>query len=376
MIESYPEVALCKPPGITPEEWDRAVAAHPAAEAFSGVREGRNPQTGEVIVIGERQEGLARIARMTFWLQHGVARCRTREATRDSLPQGLLDFADTLGAEVRVRPAAPATGVRERPVTKHHPQFDLEPWCGLPGMEAELGDAPTLDASDPREFVLRELRRRKQVEEEAWSEAIPSDVILWCPGRTRGVPGYSTRMGGIPWRPAARPWPANDYGALTFLAQFCFLDSLDLFADPLPGDVLGIYVENEGAPLSCDPEEFYVEWNPAELDDDPLEEVPSEQGFEVPELQGHLLRTYELPSLAFERYLGVARTTRIGGASATAQGDPRPGVPAGGLPVPLRSGRATHRHPPREDPARQGTRPRPCPRSKATAGRRAPARLG
>jgi Domain of unknown function (DUF1963) len=68
-----------------------------------------------------------------------------------------------------------------------------------------------------------------------------TDVFIFA----RGEPADRsvTKVGGFPFWPKARSWPAGKSGQpMDFLAQFCFADSSDLF-DSLPGDVLIIFAD-------------------------------------------------------------------------------------------------------------------------------------
>lgn len=54
-----------------------------------------------------------------------------------------------------------------------------------------------------------------------------------------------TKIGGLPYWPAARPWPATPSGdPMAFVAQFCFADSRDI-AGGLPGDIMLFFAAEE-----------------------------------------------------------------------------------------------------------------------------------
>jgi hypothetical protein len=69
--------------------------------------------------------------------------------------------------------------------------------------------------------------------------SVPTDVFVFGLGEPT-IP-YVTKVGGVPFRPANKLWPEHDGRKMTFLAQFCFSDSLDLVSFPLPGNLLEIF---------------------------------------------------------------------------------------------------------------------------------------
>lgn len=75
------------------------------------------------------------------------------------------------------------------------------------------------------------------------SQQVPTDVFVWHYGEPeqRAI----TKVGGLPYRPADKPWPLGKFGQpLSFVGQFCFTDSHDIVG-ALPGDVLLIFVDGE-----------------------------------------------------------------------------------------------------------------------------------
>jgi hypothetical protein len=91
-----------------------------------------------------------------------------------------------------------------------------------------------------------------------------TDRVYFVPGEPaeRSV----TKVGGLPYRASGVPWPTTASGEpMTFLAQFCFADSLDLVGR-LPGDVLLIFADGPEAYLP-DPydESLAFEWYPLGL---------------------------------------------------------------------------------------------------------------
>src|SRR5262245_46005232 len=64
----------------------------------------------------------------------------------------------------------------------------------------------------------------------------PVDVFVLA----KGEPPVrdATKIGGVPYRPRAKPWPLTPDGKpATFLAQFNFMQSRDILSS-LPGDIL------------------------------------------------------------------------------------------------------------------------------------------
>jgi uncharacterized protein YwqG len=71
-----------------------------------------------------------------------------------------------------------------------------------------------------------------------------------------------TKIGGLPYRPAGRPWPVDSAGnARRFVAQLSFADSRDL-VPPLPGDILLVFGDDDAL---LEPERLLFEWWPLGL---------------------------------------------------------------------------------------------------------------
>jgi hypothetical protein len=72
-------------------------------------------------------------------------------------------------------------------------------------------------------------------------QRVPTDLFMFSLGE---APRRElTKVGGVPYWPADRPWPTTSSGVpLTFVAQFNFLDSLDL-TGPLPGALLLVFAD-------------------------------------------------------------------------------------------------------------------------------------
>jgi hypothetical protein len=103
-------------------------------------------------------------------------------------------------------------------------------------------------------FSVEELRDVHGLRE---GKALPADLLVF--GKGESPRREATKVGGIPYWPADRPWPTDDEGApLFFLAQFNFADSRDLFPTSLPGDVLLLLVEDPEDYL--EPDLIQFEW--------------------------------------------------------------------------------------------------------------------
>ncbi|HLK69933.1 MAG TPA: DUF1963 domain-containing protein [Bryobacteraceae bacterium] len=108
-------------------------------------------------------------------------------------------------------------------------------------------------------FSVEELRDIHGLRE---GQGFPADLFVF--GKGESPRREATKVGGIPYWAADRPWPTDDEGSpLFFLAQFNFADSRDLFPTPLPGDVLLLLVEDPEDYL--EPDLMRFEWLPLEL---------------------------------------------------------------------------------------------------------------
>lgn len=151
---------------------------------------------------------------------------------------------------------------------------------------------------------------------------VPTDVVIFA----RGEPARRevTKVGGLPYWPAAKPWPHTAAGKpMFFVAQLCFADSTEL-TGRLPGDLLLVF----GNPESM--------WGDEEDDEDApgvrlewmrVGSEPLVTPGEVPETEwalspcyGALHRTRDYPGAEqlFSQYrysyqLNVFEGTKIGG---------------------------------------------------------------
>ena len=121
-----------------------------------------------------------------------------------------------------------------------HERFDLKKWTAEFPLRKrkQFPCGPTL--TSPAQVAVVEQQKRRAIEKELpLGKRLPIDLCIWNWGEppTREV----TKIGGLPYWPATRPWPVDEtHGPMTFIAQFWFTDSLDI-CGPLPGDALLIF---------------------------------------------------------------------------------------------------------------------------------------
>jgi hypothetical protein len=89
-------------------------------------------------------------------------------------------------------------------------------------------------------------------------QAYPTDVFVFGKGESPRRDG--TKVGGMPYWPANRPWPKTTSGfPCLFFAQINFADSRDLLPD-LPGDVLVLLAEEDTDDFFWEPMRIRFEW--------------------------------------------------------------------------------------------------------------------
>ncbi len=162
------------------------------------------------------------------------------------------------------------------------------------------------------------------------STGAPVDVFVFAQGEPDKR--HITKVGGLPYWPADKPWPTNADGSpFWFLAQFNFSDSLDLLPE-LPGNLLSILTQDEESWLWDDQETVHFEWQTVR--DQALitaEQFPTfEHEYEYFDCYGVLHRTADYPESADagielevgQSYnLAVLNATKIGGGPGFVQGD-------------------------------------------------------
>jgi hypothetical protein len=123
---------------------------------------------------------------------------------------------------------------------------------------------------------------------------VPVDIFVWRAGAPNAP--YLTKVGGTPHRERARAWPVDDQGnPATFVAQICFIDSLDIVPVAPPGDVMLLFLGGCDDETFRPFEDYRIEWSSLVLDE-PMRaaDCPPPQ-LPVPELAGEIHRGYEYP---------------------------------------------------------------------------------
>ena len=243
----------------------------------------------------------------------------------------------------------------------HHSRIDIERWLAEFPLESfeeksgprrfessdkddpvDLWKASGSPISSPADLCKVELVRQRVAAKHSLSEPVPVDLFLWQ--RTPSAFPYLTKLGGTPFRDRRSKWPIDDEGKpYTFVAQFCFLDSLDVLPVKPPGDVLLVFFRCPDA--YCGEEsDIVLEWvNVDEVE--PVDEsdcpVP---GFVVPSLYGAVHRFTEFDEWAdveafkreghyFPYHFGVTQSTKIGTVTHYIQGDPRISIDLEGVDI-------------------------------------------
>jgi sialidase-1 len=177
---------------------------------------------------------------------------------------------------------------------------------------------------------------RDAVGRDQLGRAVPVDLFLWAAGAPEQP--WLTKLGGVPHRERAAPWPMRADGKpMTFLAQWCFADSKDLLDVELPGEVLLMFVAGEWPWFEREEGKrvIHLEWS-ARVLQEPLAraDLPA-QGVAVPELHGVRHRALQYPDACrgdrtpFEvrgyksrtYLLAEAQATLIGPSAFMIQGD-------------------------------------------------------
>lgn len=85
-------------------------------------------------------------------------------------------------------------------------------------------------------YSVEMLRDRHRVRQ---GKTFPSDLIVWGLGEPENL--AATKVGGRPYWPKCEPWPISKKGEpYRFFAQMNFADSLELFEQELPANILTI----------------------------------------------------------------------------------------------------------------------------------------
>ena len=210
--------------------------------------------------------------------------------------------------------------------SKNHLEFDYAAAAKL--YTAEKGDAKLsgeLITSPWDLYAVESLRDRHGLR---MGEEVPTDVFVFGFGEPED-PSW-TKVGGRPYWPADKEWPALEDGSPAyFLAQFNFADSRDLFDFELPGEVLVITTNSEEEWI-WEEEGLSFHWLPSGIT--ATEELPAPLPYpEAGPFYGVIHRTADYPdSLKSSRKLDVSQAynlaelngTKIGGVPNFIQGGP------------------------------------------------------
>lgn len=182
--------------------------------------------------------------------------------------------------------------------------------------------------------VLHELRRLHHL---TGPHARPTDLFVWATGEPphRAM----TKLGGVPFLPAAMAWPERDGTTADFCAQLNFADSRDLVPE-LPGDVLLVFRFHDLDHSSWSRELYDFRWvslrEPEPIAPAAVRHSRNGGRDPGPVLHGYRVRTVDLPDQV-ERIrndpslpscsLHHSEATKIGGAATDAQSLQQPEVP-------------------------------------------------
>jgi hypothetical protein len=235
-------------------------------------------------------------------------------------------------------------------------EFHLDKWMPRIGARVHQWHYSGEIICGPCDLCNNEHLRRMLVDQIHWGPPILTDIFVMA----KGEPDlrHVTKLGGLPHRPRDLPWPKTSYGnPMTFLGQFCFLDSLDL-AGPIPNDILLIFLDSRNEI----PEKLYFEWYPFGIPDlITAAEIPK-QPYAFASCYGHICRVQNFSNALPDPFIRDEKVeicgmevlslywiyqyqgTQIGTAPFYVQGNPglpgRPlcsistAVPADGVPFP------------------------------------------
>jgi Domain of unknown function (DUF1963) len=167
-------------------------------------------------------------------------------------------------------------------------RFNIDEWLQRFPLEEEYGRFHGNIATSPWDNCQNEQLRHQMQGEFEWGPAVPVDMFVMADGETEDR--QVTKIGGLPYRPAAATSPTDTSGKpLVFLAQFNFGDSKDLTGE-LPGDVLLVFAENYQMPGS-----LHFEWQRRGLQGliSPAGMLRNPDAFDP--CYGHVFRTVSFP---------------------------------------------------------------------------------
>jgi hypothetical protein len=231
-----------------------------------------------------------------------------------------------------------------------HDEVDVDRWTSLFSLDRLRAEAQSRTDGPPRDtivispadFAVILQLRAEMAAAIPLGTAVPTDIFVWAKGEPprREV----TKVGGLPYWPAARAWPERtEGGPLMFVGQFCFADSRDI-AGELPGDVLAIFAHPTWTGMFDEhgyaERGMVFEWLTLGLGEADLitpDDVPKvDSTWPISPYYGAIHRTFDHPDLGSDggdfgwdhpewSGLGLLKATKIGGVPWWEQYDP--GVP-------------------------------------------------
>jgi hypothetical protein len=156
-------------------------------------------------------------------------------------------------------------------------------------------------------------------------QRVRTDVFIWS--QSEAPRREVTKVGGLPYWPAERPWPVSVAGRpMTFVCQFCFADSRDIVGET-PGDLLLIFTDSE---LFWEQGDAGIRFEWLALGEPSLvsEAAVPETEWQITPCHGAIHRTYDISG--GERFidhvedaeaLAVIDGTKIGGVPLWIQND-------------------------------------------------------
>ena len=177
---------------------------------------------------------------------------------------------------------------------KHHPILDWKYWEKL-AEKIELLHDSLFWFLHPLHFIAysrwRDCVTASQVHN---GVQVETDLVFW----TLDAPTspFLTRTGGVPYRDSRLPWPQKHSVDLTFLAQICFLDSVDILP-ALPGNLLLMFASEIDAITEGGPGDeetgLHLEWVTISDVKKPVSKADCPTSFHVPQYSGVLHRYFD-----------------------------------------------------------------------------------
>jgi hypothetical protein len=182
-------------------------------------------------------------------------------------------------------------------------EFDISAWLPQCPLTPTDGRYAAEIITGPSQICNNEQLRVEVSDQVDLGTPVPVDVFIMAEGEPSDR--HVTKLGGLPYRPAGKPWPLTADGLpMIFLAQFCFADSQDL-TGKLPADVLLVFT-----PCIDDrPEPLTFEWYDLGLTNlIAVAELPEHSQAFAP-FFGHVFRTTSYP--AAKRKAGIREDTYL-----------------------------------------------------------------